>query len=62
MAFVTVEGADQFLMVTGDRPPEPARDRRPATVGSVSGAGTSGLLPSCPSPLVRYVVSIRPGP
>ena len=50
MALMTVEGACQLLMVACDHPPEPISDRRPATGGAVSGAGISGLLPSCPSP------------
>jgi len=54
IALVSVEGAYQLLMVACDRPPEPASDRRPAIVGSVSGAGISGLLPSFPSPSLVY--------
>ena len=48
MALITVEGACQLLMAACDRPPEPARDQRPATIRCVSGTGTSGLVPSFP--------------
>lgn len=47
-------------MAAGERPPEPARDQRPATIRGVSGTGTSGRRPSFPSSQLRRVDPASP--